>query len=288
MISCLLALFSCVIALCGCVGPTASQVGSTSDARAEFSDDAYHLIIEGADHEALYTLVGGLKPMSNGIWRGSIQTESPDLTELRHVRSALAPLRNQTWYADVQVFHSAQDGKRYAEAYVVHRAALARMMESYSSFWNRWGVTPETHPAEVVAVVDRMPKAERWRGYGYLFGYPVDAVDFFVAAGMAAEGGREIGSGKDRKFIHLPTYSAATGRFTYAVAMDHASTHADKALASQARLILEAYRLRRGMIHDVKEAILEFQRLNQRFEPAAMTAAHTRDTRQSELASPRK
>ncbi|TVQ57795.1 MAG: hypothetical protein EA377_00595 [Phycisphaerales bacterium] len=247
--------------------------------------DAFGLLRAAADHEALYTLVGGLKPMSTGIWSGSFEVENPNLTELSHVRAALTPLRNEIWYADVQVFDNIHEGKRVVHAFVMHRAAFARMIDRFEPFWSTWGITACTHPSEVIAVVDRMPKADRWRGYGYLFGYPADAVDFFVEAGLAAEDGREVGPGKDRMFIHIPTYAANTGRFTYAVSIDHVPTSADKELAEAAEQILAAYIDRRGKMRNIRTKISELRRLNRRFECAAKRAAGARDTRRTKAGS---
>ncbi|HAW96863.1 MAG TPA: hypothetical protein DCX60_11345, partial [Phycisphaerales bacterium] len=206
------------------------------------------------------------KPMSNGIWQESFELENLDLTELRQVRRALAALRNDVWYADVQVFDNADDGERRAQAFVVHRDALARMIERHESFWSPWGITPCTHPAEIVAIVDRMPKSDRWRGYGHLFGYPDDAVDFFVRAGIAAEDGREIGPGKDREFMQIPTRAADTGRFTYAVPIDHVPTSVDRALRKNAGIILAAYERRRPNMTSEADMIEMLLELNDRFE----------------------
>ncbi|MEM9800959.1 MAG: hypothetical protein AAGA20_11585 [Planctomycetota bacterium] len=239
--------------------------------------DSFALLREASDHEGLYTLAGGLKPMSTGIWSGSFEVDDPDLAELRDVRAALAPLRNGTWYADVQVFDSVHEGKRSAQAYVVHRRALATMIERFEAFWSPWGIAATTHPSEIVAVVDRMPKADRWRGYGYLFGFPAESVDFFVEAGLAAEAGGEIGPGKDRQFIQVRTYAKESGRFTYATPLDHVRTPADEALANEASRILDAYAKRRARMRDVESALAELGRLNRDFESTAIEAAEVRD-----------
>ena len=239
------------------------------------------LLFAAADHEALYTLAGGLKPMSTGIWRGDFEIDAPDLAELDAVRQALAPLRNDVWYADVQVFDKVYDGTRAAHAFVVHRTALARMIERHDSFWGPRGVTPSTHPAEIVAVVDRMPREDRWRGYGYLFGYPDDAVDFFVDAGLAAEDGREIGPGKDREFVQIPTYAAPSGHFTYAIPMDHVETVADRALAEHATAILAAYVETRPDLIDGEDVVRAMHRLETRFEPLVSTDDRLRNRSES-------
>lgn len=124
-----------------------------------------------------------------------------------------------------------------------------------------------------------MPKADRWRGYGYLFGYPADAVDFFIEAGLSAEDDSEVGPGKDRRFIQIPTHAAESGRFTYAVPLDHVRSAGDEALASEANLILAAYTEHRGRMGDARAMTFELRRLNQRFESTAIGAAKVRDAR---------
>jgi hypothetical protein len=205
-------------------------------------DQFRELLLKALDREALYTLVGGLKPMSTGFWQCKIDVAAADTAEIVRVRRALAPLRNQTYYADVQTFATAHDGKRHIEAYVVHRAALAAMIQRESTFWSPLGITPCTHPAEIVAIVDRLPRADRWRAYGLLFGYPNYAIDFFVeATERAREPGAEVGPGKDREFYHVPTASAVQGQFTWAVPIGHVERDEDRSIRERAAAILAAY-----------------------------------------------
>ena len=254
-------------AFAGCASNPRDLVDPAGSKTFAAGVDPFVLVREAADHEGLYTLAGGLKPMSSGIWRHSFSTDDPDLSELRDARRALAILRNDAWYADVQVFADAHDGERAAHAFVIHRKALARMIERHEVFWSPWGITPCTHPSEIVAVVDRMPRGDRWRGYGYLFGYPDEAVDFFVEAGLSAGDGRGVGPGKDRRFIQIPTAAEASGRFTYAVPPEHVPSTADEALARDSEVILAAYLERRHRMRDAGSAVEELLRLNAIFEP---------------------
>lgn len=229
-------------------GGCATNTPRTADRDAPLSTVAERelfreLLLNALDREALYTLVGGLKPLSTGFWQGTIDVAAPDTAEIVRVRRALAPLRSQTYYADVQTFATAHDGKRHVEAYVVHRAALAEMVRREATFWLPLGVTPCTHPAEIVAIVDRLPRADRWRAYGLLFGYPNYAIDFFVeATERARAGGGEVGPGKDREFYHIATSSACEGQFTWAVPLGHVERDEDRAIRQRAEAILTAYR----------------------------------------------
>lgn len=228
-------------------GGCATNTPRTADRDAALStvaerDQFRELLVKALDREALYTIVGGLKPLSTGFWRGEIDVAAADTAEIVRIRRALAPLRNQTYYADVQTFADAHDGQRHVEAYVVHRAAMAAMLRRETAFWSPLGITPCTHPVEIVAIVDRLPRAERWRAYGLLFGYPNYAIDFFVEATERARAqGEEVGPGKDREFYHVPTSSAVKDQFTWAVPIGHVERDEDRSIRERAAAILAAY-----------------------------------------------
>lgn len=253
-------------------GGCATNAPTTADRDAPLStvaerDQFRELLLKALDREALYTFVGGLKPLSTGFWQGKIDIAAADTAEIVRVRRALAPLRNQTYYADVQAFATAHDGKRHVEAYVVHRAALAAMIEREAAFWSPLGITPCTHAAEIVANVDRLPRADRWRAYGLLFGYPNYAIDFFVEATEQArtEGG-EVGPGKDRAFYHVPTPSAVEGQFTWAVPQGHVERDEDRAIRDRAAAILAAYRVAAPRIAAASDPMPLLSDLNSRLE----------------------
>jgi len=249
------------------------------------------LLIEAADCESLFTIVGGLKPMSSGFWRSEISVDAPDLAALEATRQALAPLRSELHYADVATFAAVRDGRRHLEAYVVHRPSLAAAIARDASFWGGYGITPSTHPAEVVALVERMPRSDRWRGYGLLFGYPRPAVEFFVEAGeRALAEGTEVGPGRDRRFLSIPTFAAAEGAFTYAVPIDHVETPADERLREQAAAILADYAAARAAIiaaPDPLPLLLDLDRRHRRHRGSPRRGGRCRDAlRMSRRADP--
>ena len=263
-------------------GGCASTVTRTADRDAPLTTAAEHdqfreLLLKALDREALYTLVGGLKPLSTGFWQGKIDVATPDTAEIARVRRVLAPLRSDTYYADVQAFATTHDGQRHVEAYIVHRAALAAIVEREAAFWSPLGITACTHPAEIVAIVDRLPRPDRWRAYGLLFGYPNYAIDFFVEANDSARtGGGEVGPGKDREFFHIPTASAAESQFTWAVPLGHIDRDEDRALRARAGAILAAYRQAAPRIAATHDPLREIRRLNKNVATTADHApAHT-------------
>lgn len=268
-----------VVAFALSSGGCATSAPSTTNRDAPLTtaaerDQFRELLHTALDREALYTLVGGLKPLSTGFWRGELDMAEPNTAEIARVRRLLAPLRDDTYYADVQVFATAHGGKRHLDAYVVHLASFAAMIEREREFWSPLGVTPCTHPAEVVAIVDRLPRADRWRAYGMLFGYPKYAIDFFVEAGERAKGnGSEVGPGKDREFFHVPTASTAEGQFTWAVPLGHIEHDEDRKIRSRAAAILAAYQADRPRIVASESPLRHLRRLNREFEPQSSATA---------------
>lgn len=174
------------------------------------------LLLKALDSEAFYTLVGQLKPVSEGFWGGYFSVDPADLTEIEQVRAAI---RNWNvpglFYADVLVYESVQHGQRYASAYVVHVPSLRTLIERESDFFARWGITVDTPPGEIMMAIERSRQPDdRWRGFGLVFGYPKYAIDFFVTAGMHQ---RSTGEFVERDFRQVATFAGRSGRFVYAV-----------------------------------------------------------------------
>lgn len=203
------------------------------------------ILLAALDGEALFTLAGGLKPVSEGFWQRWIEVAAPDLGAIATARLALAPWRNDELWADILVFHQIHGGKRAAMAYVADRRAMASVLREQAPFFAPYGLLPDTHPAEVMAVIERMPPLDRHRGQGLLFGYPPHAIEFFVAA--AAAGSDANGKPAARRFVQIPTFGAATGRFVYAVPAAADEHPDDVALREAAAMRLDRYReLRHG------------------------------------------
>lgn len=221
--------------------------------------DAERLLLNFGDREGLYTLAGGLKPMSSDV--GDLQVRiGPDID-----RAALAQLDRQRRLAShlscgdlgmfVEVFTATQRRRdssevRASSLVVFHRRALRAVIERHADFFATLGVTPATDPREVVAAVENAPRAPRWRGYGYLFGYPDAAVNFFVDAGI--EGDR-TGTLVPRDFRRVETvarFASGSGdslsTFVYAVPKGAPVSDDERQLQERAARILAQYRAARA------------------------------------------
>ncbi|OYT72652.1 MAG: hypothetical protein CFK52_04340 [Chloracidobacterium sp. CP2_5A] len=251
--------------------PAAADCFSLDDLAPDERARAETLFLALLDSEALYTVACDLKPMSGGYVRFQFDAAQPDLTDIEATRRRLMRFRcGDLFYADVLVFAAAYDGKRQAEGVVFNRRALERAIRAHAGYFAPFGVTPNAHPMDALKTVEHAERALRWRGYGYLFGYPDAAVDFFVAAGESQDA---TGKFVERDFLHIPSYARATGAFTWAVPKGHRETDAEKRLRAEAMAVLENYRARRAqLIGDGKPGVVALLReLAQR--PGAKPAA---------------
>lgn len=200
---------------------------------------ADELALRILDGEGLYTTTG-LKPVSDGFWQARFPADRDTSDEVEAVRRALAALPlGPDLEAGVYVFAAASEGKRTASAFVAHKPSLRALAGRRKDVFGPLGVSPDTPAAEVMAKIDRSPKAARWRAFGLAFGYPEYAVEFFVAAG---EEQARTGQFVARDFVHLPTFGADRGRFVYAVPKGHAERAEDVALKIAAGAALDRYR----------------------------------------------
>lgn len=208
------------------------------------------LLLKALDSEALYTLIGGLKPMSSGVASFKFAVKQPDLREIEQARQALAAWRcGDELFADVRHFaQTYEDSKtkelmRAAEAVVLNLPALSATVSKYADYFAPFGLTPHAHPMEVLMAIEYSQPTSRWRGYGYLFGFPPYAVDFFVNAG---ESEKQTGKFVERDFLSIPTFGAEKHHFVWAVPKGYVEQDEDRAIRARAAEILAAYRERRA------------------------------------------
>jgi hypothetical protein len=201
------------------------------------------ILLQMMDSEALYTVVGGMKPMSGGFENTRIPISNPDAAAIQEIRQILGALYcGKELQSSLLVFHTPVENKRFAEAVVFHTPSLDRMVAHYSEFFAPLGISPGTEPIAIAIAVENIDGSDRHRGLGYLYGYPKPAVDFFVAGQAEYAKSKEI---TPRDFRQIPTFRRETGGFVYAVPKGTPETDQDRALKGKAAQILAEYRKRR-------------------------------------------
>lgn len=201
------------------------------------------LALKLLDGEALYTVTGGLKPVSDGFWQARFPATQTTSDEVEAVRRTLATLPlGPDLEAGVYVFAAAFDGKKSASAFVAHKPSLKALVERRADVFEPIGVSPESTAQQVMEAIDRAPRSARWRAFGLVFGYPEYAVEFFVAAGEEQAATKKF---VERDFVQLPTFASDDGRFVYAVPKGHTERAEDqvlKALTADAFTRYKAWR----------------------------------------------
>ncbi|HPW71083.1 MAG TPA: hypothetical protein PK026_04710 [Bacteroides graminisolvens] len=209
------------------------------------------------DHEALYTLLGSVKPMSSLVSfsfpianldstkKASEQLLDPakhqaHLIRLLHIQQAV----NGIHIPDVKIvmvpYKAPYRGKRNIQISAVRISMLDSLLRTKSQFFGQFGLVPGADPTLVVSTIENADTYERLRGYGYLFGYPDYAVDFFVKASQEAD---LKGQFIERNFFQIPTYARSNGYFVYAYPKDMTPSAAvDSVLYHKAVSLLDKYK----------------------------------------------
>lgn len=204
---------------------------------------AEEVLLKLLDSEGLYTVVGGMKPMSSGFVSLYFSSEKPDTARLEELRQVLGVLHcGERLRCDLLVFHTPNGGKRFAEAVAFYRPAVEQLTRTYPEFFAPLGLTPSAAPLEFALTVENLDGANRNRGLGYLYGYPKPAVEFFVAGQEAYAKTKQI---TPRDFRQIPTFGRETGSFVYAVPKGAPETDEDRQLKAKAARILAEYQKRR-------------------------------------------
>jgi hypothetical protein len=237
--------------------PAAEPCFPVESLAAEERAMADSLLAAGLDNEPLFTLAGTLKPMSSipliqlgtaridTVPEGSREVadpDSPDLDRIERYQRVANSLSCGPVRMVVAPFRMTQDTVRRLQVNFLHRGLLDAEIARNATFWGQWGFVPGTDPAVVVTVVEYERPYDRFRGYGYLFGYPEHAVTFFVEAAREGDARGEL---VPREFIQIPVHSRPDARFVYAVPPGHVPTEADLAIRAEAARVLEEYRARR-------------------------------------------
>ncbi len=225
------------------------------------------LMLTALDNEAMYTLLDTLKPMSSvKMFRLpllSINETQKDsaINTLNEIQSIVNKMSVGDFLFVLNPFERLDSIYRNVEIYVFRKSRLQNLLTSQSKFYNAWGIASSANPATVLAITEHQNKYDRWRSYGYLFGYPNYAVDFFVEAGKSQDSTKEF---VKRDFFHIPVHSSTTGHFTYAIPKGNVPTMEDSMLYKKAIITLGKYKnIRKKYTHNGQtKAFKLFQKLN--------------------------
>jgi hypothetical protein len=217
--------------------PTAEVV-----ARRERHPLSEQVLKAALDSEALFTLSGGLKPISAGFIT-LLTIGHHEHPNVRRLGEALEVLNTRVTEAFIHSIGPFPDGITYHLATVVHREAYRRKVREYQSFFESLDIAPHSSSQEALRTIERSRRQDRFRGYGLLFGYPAEAVNFFVAAD---EEEQRTGRFVTRDSIELSTDGG--DHFVWVVPVGHRPSPLERAVMAEAAHILDRYRRLRAEV----------------------------------------
>jgi hypothetical protein len=213
----------------------------------------------GLNTEALYTLISNVKPVSSigfsksypiakdslskdgDKWVTPISSDSivKSLQELDFIHQVCHKLSNDSVTFVFIPFKKPYKGKRNYQLLAVRNSRFKALLHEKTAFFAQWGFTQHVAIQTVLTAIEFEQKHDRYRAYGYLFGYPEYAIDFFVSASLQEE---ESDVFVEREFIHLPVMIEKNGYFTYAVPVNHQRNEEDEKLLKQTEAVLNNFR----------------------------------------------
>ena len=249
----LLVLASCAASSPGQTRPTLAARPGTVHAASDcfpferlpdpLGKKARDLLLKALDGEALYSIASNIKPMSSGFYAAQVALAQPDLRDPEEVRQIF-----EAWTcggeirASLHHFGAIYEGRRPLEGVVFNLPRFRQMLAAYPAFFGLYGLSPSADPVEALMAVEYDTTTARLRGYGYFFGYPQYAVDFFVGA---ADEQKKSGNFVARDFLSLPT-ARGERRFVYATPKGHAENDADREFKAAVDVVFSRYMTRRA------------------------------------------
>jgi hypothetical protein len=195
----------------------------------------------------------------SGVVEFRIPLESLDLTEIEETREAFRAWRcGDAFFADVHHFREPHGDRLYVEGAVWNLPALRELIDARPALFARYGLTRSAHPLEVVLAIEYDRTVARYQGYGYLYGYPEYAVEYFAEAETARE---RTEVRVERDFFSVPTFERSSGAYAWAVPKGHVENEADRRILAKAKAVLDDYRGRRERyIGEGKPGVVELLR----------------------------
>jgi hypothetical protein len=201
-------------------------------------------LLKALDQEALYTLASNLKPMSSGILTLAWSPNQPkDRKAFEDLQSMLPALQCGTEArAWTLTYREATDGKRYTDLYLGAPELMARTWSQTPELQRLFEASLLENPSALLERLDGLDRSGRLFSFGMFFGYPREAVDFFVVADQ-----EKVRTGRfvERDFRSVPVYSGSDGAFVWAIPKGAPITQAEKEIQHEAAKVLKHYKTRR-------------------------------------------
>lgn len=213
-------------------------------------------LLAALDSLYLYTIVGGLKPMTDGElldWPLTRFFHPPDTSAVRELQ-ALLPAWRCGGEIEADVFVSWMEEHptkgRGAALRLVNRPAYERAIERNAAAFALYGFTPATNPWVLHEAGlglwysgDAKKRAHADRMRGYLYGFPDHAVELYYEDGLKQTDPTE--NRRNTSAVRVPTVDEKGWGYKWWVAKGQENHEQTRALLARAGAILAEYKRRR-------------------------------------------
>lgn len=215
------------------------------------------ILQKGLEREALYTLISDIKPISSlSMYTFPIantdsvayisgqafdeQENQKYLEKIKKIQEGLNQLNIPDLKFFVLPYKGANKKEKNIQLYVARQSAVDRMLKEHRHFFGQFGWVEGVNPEILVTANEYGYKYDRLRGFGYLFGYPAHAVDFYTEAEYSYDTKKEF---VKRKFFQIPTFERESGYFVYAYPSDYTpNVEVDSALYYKSVKVLNHFK----------------------------------------------
>lgn len=216
------------------------------------------LIKNALDNEGLYTVISGLKPIStvcdlklmiarkDSLSKGTrvvTDTGSTDYKKLIQYHRVVSALQFGDLKFTMSPFAMHQNAERIMQINIYRQSLIDSVVKANPAFYGQFGFVPGTEGLLLINTTEYENKFDRFRSYGYLFGYPEHAVSFFVDASITETEKKDF---VKRDFYQIPVFSGATGHFVYALPKNSMPLAVDAVIKERALHALEEYKKARA------------------------------------------
>lgn len=229
----------------------------------EYKIIADSILMKALDREGLYTVSGNIKPISSidlFQYVNSTTTKQTVLfSEIEKVQFVANKLSTHKFSFILNPFSRKDSNVVNLELYVVNNQLLMNTINEHQEFYHLLGINKYVVPETVLAITEYESKYKRWRSYGYLFGYPDHAVDFFVNAGKIQDSSSVF---VKRNFFQIPVFKYPSGYFTYALPLDYKPNAIDSSIYFKSINILNKYKyIRNKYFHKYRTPVKLFNKM---------------------------
>jgi hypothetical protein len=232
------------------------------------------LIMKALDNEGLYTVLGQLKSMSSvsnlqlsvaqkdSSVKGARQVSdvnSADIQKLKKYQRVVNALNFGDLKFILSPFKINSKGQRNIQINLYRKSLIDSLVNANQSFYGQFGFVGDTQAEILINTTEYESSYDRFRSYGYLFGYPEHAVSFFVEAAISND---KTGVFVKRNFFQIPVHSNLKGHFVYAMPLDSKPGPIDSAIYKRAEHSLKTYHKLRNVYMRPDSSVKAFALIN--------------------------